>query len=70
MQGRLAAGACRATVVRAALHVIAGGRMLGDAAGDGVGQHAPGAAAGDHAVYHGKRGEAGAGGDQRATPDR
>src|SRR5579864_867770 len=65
VQGRLATSSCRAATVRAALHAVAGGGLLGDAAGDRAGQYGARAAAGNHALHYGKRGKAGACGDQR-----
>src|SRR4029077_5713290 len=70
MQERFALGPCRTATVRAALHAIAGERVRGDAPGDGAGQHGTRAAARHHALHHGEWRKAGAGGHQRATPDR
>src|SRR6266853_3915049 len=67
MQDRLAAGAGRAAIVRAALYIVAGERLRGDAPGDGAGHHRARAATRDHAVYYRKRREVGSSGYQRPT---
>src|SRR5216684_2057203 len=66
MQDRLATGVGRAAIVRAALYVVAGERVRGDAAGDGAGQHRARAPTRDHAIYYREWGEVSAGGYQRA----
>src|ERR1700687_3340910 len=70
MQKRLAVGACRTATVRAALHVVAGERVRGDAPGDGAGEHGARAATRDHALHYRERGDAGARGYQRAASHR
>jgi hypothetical protein len=70
MQERLATGSGRAATLCAALHSVAGERLRGDAARDRAGQHGTRETTRDHALYHGKRGEAGASSYQRAASHR
>ena len=71
MQERLAASPRRAAAgLCFALHAIHRGKLRGDEARDRAGKRSARAAAGNYAVYYGKRRTAGARGDQRLAPDR
>src|SRR5215470_4608312 len=69
LQERLAAGPRRATNLRVAFHLVAGGGMRGDAPRNGAREYSSRPTEGNHALYHRKWGDSGACGHQRPAPD-